>query len=174
MAVNKWVINIIKFKDVNNMKFKYPYKKVILLFTLCPCLVVIVFMLSKVFDSEVFELLHEYPFNSLSFLQVIFGFCIISLLFCIFSLLYYGCPCFVLGFIIEKRELHWSYLNIFSIALSGGFIAQLYTLALFSNNFDIYKLFTFFGVYQPFVFGFISSIIMAWFALPKPEDLEDE
>jgi hypothetical protein len=157
---------------------KYPHKKVIVLFTLAPmiggCLV---------WGSGIFS--EKTPYNDIynffDFINVIYTFFIGSLMFSILGEILFIIPAFIFSLIYSGLKLTRqvkSFFIILLIVLFGmiSFIPLMDRLFLITPQLvtlnDIQNMHS--GHFIMIALAVFSSLIMAWFALPKHEDLEED
>jgi hypothetical protein len=133
---------------------KYPYKKVIFLFTLAPMIGGFLFGL--------WGIVNDYINNAELKFHYLFLYPILAEVF--------GIHAFVLAGIYAWLKFKRVLSSFFKISLII-FVSFLF----YGVNFKRENFLDFLEVYLlSCTLAVVSSWIMAWFALPKPEDLEDE
>jgi hypothetical protein len=158
---------------------KYPYRKVIIFFTLAPMIGGVIFIIF----GGIFSILTTNNFKNITdfFYRILF---IPPALFvgALFGQVFFFIPAFIFSLIysgLKLKRVVSSFLKI-SLVVSLGlvpFIASsdgLLSVAVpkFFTLDDLIKMdYAHLGI---IALAVVSSLIMAWFALPKPEDLEGE
>ena len=153
------------------MMKKYPHKKVIILFTLTPL----------IGSKFLFFWMALDLFNNLSnlfFLDILKFILILPiqfLIFCLLGELIFLLPSFVFSLIYSYLKLTRKLLSFFAVGIVVFLGLEIIFLLLVNwdeslSNYETNK--RIFSFVIPV--AVISSLIMAWFALPKPEDLEGE
>ncbi|MBJ7539747.1 hypothetical protein [Marinomonas transparens] len=134
----------------------YPYRRVIIGFTLCPGLAGLLsgsVMLAEGMVSEdvnnVFELTRMILLIPL--ITGVGGF----VMFCI--------PALAASIIYTMLHLFKSWRSYFFITLVGGCVACLWSLIVFGSHVDVQST----GPYLAFALGAVSSLLMAYLVLPK-------
>jgi hypothetical protein len=179
---------------------KYPYKKVICFFTLVPMLGGIFFIIGA-FGLACIEVFNKGVLGTgitfFDVLRILIGTPLLLLGCGLFGEIVFIIPAFIFSLIYAGLKLTRQLKSFFIIGLTV--IIGIIPFILFSMDeyghgsiasmpstipremFLIPKLFTLedlknmhSGHFIMITLAVISSLIMAWFALPKPEDLEDE
>jgi hypothetical protein len=150
---------------------KYPHKKVIILFTLTPLIgsQFLFFWMSLDLFNNISKLFF------LDILKIILILPIQFLIFCLLGELIFLLPSFVFSLIYSYLKLTRKLLSFFVVGIVVFLGLEIIFLLLVNwdeslSNYETNK--RIFSFVIPV--AVISSLIMAWFALPKPEDLEDE
>lgn len=131
----------------------YPTKRVIIWFTLCPALPGPAFFI-WVMASEI---TNKGKFDEVIYLiGVTFYMCLVS---SIFGVILFGVPSLILALIYAGLKLTKRFLHVMLIIVLGGFVAMGWCLVTpFEEQTNL-----------AFLLGSVTSLIMALFALPKPD-----
>lgn len=132
----------------------YPCRRVIICFTLCPLLCGFIYGLFGV--GAIFLNDNDYSFST-----GIGMFFILPVAGGLTGLFYFGIPAFILSITYVLFHLEKNWFGYLFVTLFGGVVAQSsssYILGISSSN-NI--------LLSPFLLGAISSLLMAYFVLPK-------
>jgi hypothetical protein len=159
----------------------YPYKKVIMLFTLAPmiggCLVWVIGIFSERSPYNPYNDIY----NFFDFITAVFIFFWGFFMCSIFGEIAFIIPAFVFSLIYAGLKLTRQVKSFFIILLTVllgmiPFIPTMDRLFLITPQLvtlnDIKNIRS--GQLEIIALAVVSSLIMAWFALPKPEDLEED
>jgi hypothetical protein len=153
----------------------YPYRRVLVGFSLCPGIVGLAFGV----EMAIYSLAKES--SAENFWYVVDGFFIFPLLFIVCALIFYGIPAFLLAVIYTLLKIKKNLAGFIFIIICGGLGAFLWATriwpkpdpeiksviaavnALFSGHFIEY-----------FFLGAISSILMGLYVLPREVLSSDE
>lgn len=137
-------------------KANYPYWRVIIGFTLCPAAIALL-IVSAMF---LFSLFTGPALSDGG--EVLGGFFVIAIIAAVTALYLFGVPAFLLSLLyasIKLRKSWWAYIFTF---LAGGSGAQVWTLLPVAGSEAGLSEFP-----GAFILGAISSVIMAFIALPS-------
>lgn len=144
---------------------KYPYKKVVAGFTLCPCIVSVLFVVG--FFVEVVPSALD-GCDGIESSSVVLGGLGGALIFPIASMLFFGPPAFCLALfyaLVKLKKSAWAYILVFLVGGSGAEVWAAWIWGGWQRGT--------FPLPWPFFMGGVSSLIMAFFILPKPATMDE-
>lgn len=138
----------------------YPFRRVVVSFTLCPALVGI---FTFGYFATIGLVLQKAEMNALEMIAGSFGFGILS---AVTGMIFYGLPAFGLALLYAYFRLKRCFQHIVLVCVAGGVGAQLWFEVLPLDSLD--------HRYSSLFLGTVTSFLMALYALPKrtpePED----
>ncbi|RUO31136.1 hypothetical protein [Aliidiomarina soli] len=146
----------------------YPYKRVIVFFTLIPAIVGICW----VFFAGIITLFEKD--TNVSSVTFVFSF---SALMGISGFLLFCFPAFIAGVFYSVLKLHKTWFSYLLVTFTGGFVAHLWLAIIWGDVYVEWKLTNVFHIF--FALASLSSLLMAYFVLPKkhvmvPEESDEE
>jgi hypothetical protein len=143
------------------MNNEYPYWRIILLFTFCPLAVGFIYGFIGAFQI-VFVRDYFVDRNFTSSVAVFLGLPIAS---AFTGLFYFGIPAFFASVFYALMALQKAWYSYLIVAVVGGSVAHLWVPVIFSDKYVHWDLFNVLNVF--FALGSSSSLVIAYFALPK-------
>nr|WP_288452924.1 hypothetical protein [uncultured Pseudomonas sp.] len=135
----------------------YPFKRVMVLFTLCPAITGI---FNFAYIATIGLVVESSGANALAMLAGSFWFGILS---AVTGMIFFGVPTFGLGLLYACLGLHRYLRHILFVCVAGGLGAQAWSEVLQMGNGS--------NPYSHLVLGVVTSFLMALYALPKRSSL---
>lgn len=139
------------------MKNNYPFKKVIIGFTLCPVFPGFLWCIFVIFKDLNSESLNPI-YSSISTILVA------PFIMSLAGVLLFGIPSFFASLIYARLKLYKGWCNYILVMVVGGFSAYVRARIMWGGNDENFKL-----INVSFVLGVLCSLIMAYLVLPKKE-----
>lgn len=135
----------------------YPFKRVLVLFTLCPALM-------GVFNFAYFTTIGlVFESSDLNTLEMLAGSIVFGILSAVAGMIFFGVPAFGLALLYACLGLHRCLRHIVFVCAAGSLGAQIWSEVLPMANGS--------NPYSSFVLGVATSFLMALHALPKQSSL---
>lgn len=137
----------------------YHFRRVIVSFTLCPTLVVILVF------SDVAKTLPLYQEGSMNLLETFIASLWLGMVTAMIGMFFYGIPAFCLALLYAYLRLNRCFQHILFVCVAGGLGAQLWC--------EVLSLETISNRYTSFFLGAATSLLMAFYALPKQPKIQE-
>lgn len=144
------------------MKTNYPYIRVIIFFTLCPLLCGFIYGVVG-FGTMVLYTEPHAEYKSFSSMVAISLF--LPVAGALTGMFYFGIPAFFASVFYALMGLQKAWYSYLIVAVVGGSVAHLWVPVIFSDKYVHWDLFNIVNVF--FALGSSSSLVIAYFALPK-------